>query len=187
MATAPQAPGPAERPLADTLAPDEALVGLGANLGDARATLLAAREALARLPGCRLLACSSLYRSAPIEAGGPDFLNAVALLHCRQAPAALLAALHAIEQAHGRERPYLNAPRTLDLDLLLHGQRHSADAALRLPHPRLHQRAFVLLPLLELRPALQVPGLGALAAQLPGVAGQRIERLPPAEAPGWPA
>lgn len=186
MATAPEAPWPAEPPPADTLAPDEALVGLGANLGDARATLQAARHALAALPGCRLLACSALYRSAPVEAGGPDFLNAVALLRCTLAPAALLAALHAIEQAHGRERPYLNAPRTLDLDLLLHGQQQCAEAALRLPHPRLHLRAFVLLPLLELRPALQVPGLGALAAQLPAVAGQRIERLPPAAAPGWP-
>lgn len=161
-------------------------MGLGANLGDARATLRAARDALAALPGCRLLACSALYRSAPVEAGGPDFLNAVALLHCTLAPPALLAALHGIEQAHGRERPFLNAPRTLDLDLLLHGQQQCADAALQLPHPRLHQRAFVLLPLLALRPALQVPGLGALDAWLPAVAGQRIERLPPAETPGWP-
>ncbi|MEK8050197.1 2-amino-4-hydroxy-6-hydroxymethyldihydropteridine diphosphokinase [Ideonella sp. DXS22W] len=161
------------------MAPHEALVGLGANLGDARAALRAALDALAALPGCRVLACSSLYRSAPVDADGPDFLNAVALLHTPLAPAALLAALHGIEQAQGRARPYRNAPRTLDLDLLLHGDHRSQTAALTLPHPRLHQRAFVLLPLLELRPQLQVPGLGPLAAWLDGVAGQRIERLPP--------
>lgn len=162
-------------PGATTLAPREALVGLGANLGDARATLGAACVALAALPGARLLACSSIYRSAPIDATGPDFFNAVALLDTPLPPDQLLAALQRIEQAHGRERPYPNAPRTLDLDLLLHGSHQCATATLTLPHPRLHQRAFVLRPLLELCPALQVAGLGALAARLPAVADQRIE------------
>jgi 2-amino-4-hydroxy-6-hydroxymethyldihydropteridine diphosphokinase len=152
-----------------------AYVGLGANLGDARASVCAAAQALGLLPGTVLLGVSSLYRSAPVDAGGPDFINAVAQLSTTLAPAALLHALHAIEREHGRERPYLNAPRTLDLDLLLHGESASQDARLTLPHPRLHQRAFVLLPLLELAPALQAPGLGRLSDFLPGVADQRIQ------------
>lgn len=162
---------------ATRLAPREALVGLGANLGDARATLQAACAALAALPGSRLLACSALYRSAPIAADGPDFLNAVALLDTPLPPHDLLAALQAIEQAHGRQRPYPNAPRTLDLDLLLHGAQQCTTPMLTLPHPRLHQRAFVLRPLLDLCPALQVDGLGPLAGHLSAVAEQRIERL----------
>lgn len=177
VATAPDGGPPSWRPARQALGSTEALVGLGANLGDARATLQAALGALAALPGCRLEACSSFYRSAPIEAGGPDFLNAVALLDAPLPSGVLLAALHGIERAHGRERPYLNAPRTLDLDLLLHGQAQHATPALCLPHPRLHRRAFVLLPLLELCPALRVPGLGALASWLPQVADQRIERV----------
>ncbi|MDT7835788.1 2-amino-4-hydroxy-6-hydroxymethyldihydropteridine diphosphokinase [Aquabacterium sp. OR-4] len=160
------------------MATGEALVGLGANLGDAPATLQAALDALAALPGCRVRACSALYRSAPVDADGPDFYNAVAWLDGVPPPEALLAALHAIEHQHGRARPYLNAPRTLDLDLLLHGPLQRSSPALWLPHPRLHLRAFVLRPLLELRPALCVPGLGALADHLPAVAAQRIERLP---------
>lgn len=165
-------------PGAATLAPRDAWVGLGANLGDARATLHAACAALALLPGTRLLACSSVYRSAPVDATGPDFLNAVALLDTPLEPDELLAALQHIERMHGRQRPYPNAPRTLDLDLLLHGARQCATPTLTLPHPRLHLRAFVLHPLLELRPDLDVPGLGVLASHLPAVADQRIAREP---------
>src|SRR5580765_132448 len=98
-----------------------AYIGLGANLGDARAALSSAVDALAALPHTRLVALSSLYRTAPIDSSGPDYLNAVAALDTALDPDALLAALQAIEQGHGRERPYRNAPRTLDLDLLLHG------------------------------------------------------------------
>ncbi len=153
-------------------------IGIGANLGDARATVQAALQALASLPGCSLRQMSSVYRSAPVDAGGPDFYNAVAVLDTTLTPAALLGALQAIEQNFGRQRPFVNAPRTLDLDLLLAGDQVVNTPVLTVPHPRLHQRAFVLLPLLELNPALAAPGLGPLASYLPTTAGQRIERLP---------
>lgn len=157
-----------------------AYVGLGANLGDARAALAQALAALDALPGTRRVATSSIYRSAPIDSSGPDYLNAVAALDTTLDPYALLAALQAIELAHGRERPYRNAPRTLDLDLLLHGEQVLDDPALTLPHPRLHLRAFVLRPLAEIAPALVVPGRGPVAALLPTVADQAVEPCPPA-------
>ena len=156
-----------------------AYVGIGANLGDARATVAAAIAALGRLPGCVLRQVSSLYRTAPVDATGPDFFNAVAALASHQSPEALLAALQAIEQAFGRQRPFHHAPRTLDLDLLLHGEARRATPRLTLPHPRLHLRAFVLQPLLEIAPDLAVPGLGALAAWLPATAGQSVARWGP--------
>lgn len=154
-----------------------AYIGLGANLGDLALTLRQALQALAALPQSRLVAVSSAYRSAPIEAGGPDYLNAVAALETSLPAQDLLLALQAIELQHGRERPYINAPRTLDLDLLLYGQASIATASLTVPHPRLGQRAFVLHPLLELSPGLSAPGLGTLAALVPAVADQSIERL----------
>ncbi len=154
-----------------------AWVGLGANLGDARATLAAALDALAALPGTRLVAQSSIWRSAPVEARGPDFLNAVAALDTTLAPLDLLAALQAIEARHGRERPYHHAPRTLDLDLLAHGDSMLRTPALTLPHPRLHRRAFVLEPLAELAPNLVLPGLGPLAPWRAAAADQVVERL----------
>ncbi|OON60436.1 2-amino-4-hydroxy-6-hydroxymethyldihydropteridine diphosphokinase [Massilia sp. KIM] len=153
-----------------------AYVGIGANLGDARANVLDAIERLRALPGARLLAASSLYRSAPIDSGGDDYVNAVAALDTELAPQALLEALQGIEQAHGRERPYRNAPRTLDLDLLLYGERSIATATLTVPHPRMHERAFVLAPLLEIAPDLAIPGLGPAAGFVPQVAGQFITR-----------
>ena len=131
-----------------------AYIGVGANLGDARATVCAALAALATLADSRLVLASALYRSAPVDAVGPDFINAVAALDTAMAPLALLAALQAIEQQFGRLRPYRNAPRTLDLDLLLHGDAALQTPALTLPHPRLHQRAFVLRPLLQIAPTL---------------------------------
>jgi len=152
-------------------------VGLGANLGDARAALDAALQALAGLPRTQLLRCSSIYRSAPIDSSGPDYLNAVAELQTTLAPLELLRHLQAIELGQGRERPYRNAPRTLDLDLLLHDALVLDSPELTLPHPRLHERAFVLLPLAELAPQLQVPGRGPVAALLEEVRDQRIERL----------
>jgi len=159
-----------------------AWVGIGANLGDARANVLDAVERLARVPGVRLLRASSLYRTAPIDSSGDDYVNAVAAVDTDLDAHALLAALHGIEQAHGRERPYRNAPRTLDLDLLLYGDERIDDApALVVPHPRMHERAFVLVPLaevaLDLAPALRIPGRGGLAALLPMVAGQAIDKL----------
>ena len=159
-------------------ADERVFVGLGANLGDARATLDAAVQGLAALPQTRLVAVSPVYRSLPVDAQGPDFFNAVAELRCSLEPETLLAHLHALEQVHGRERPYLNAPRTLDLDLLLFGARIQHTPTLTLPHPRLHQRAFVLLPLLELARGLALPALGDLAPWAAAAAGQRLERLP---------
>lgn len=152
-----------------------AYIGIGGNLGDAALTVRQAIERLQPLGGLR---CSSLYRSAPVDAQGPDFINAVVELQTALSPMELLATLQAIELDFGRQRPYRNAPRTLDLDLLLHGDAHMDTQALTLPHPRLHQRAFVLLPLLELAPELQAPGLGLLADHLPAIADQAIERLP---------
>ena len=156
-----------------------AWVGLGANLGNARDSLDAAFVALATLPGTRLRAASSLYRTAPVDSSGPDYLNAVVQLDTRLVPLALLSELQRIELAHGRERPYRNAPRTLDLDLLLYGMRKIATQALTVPHPRLHERAFVLHPMAELAPLLVVPGRGPVADMLQNMAGQRIARLPP--------
>ena len=155
----------------------QAYIGLGANLGVPRAALREAIEALAALPDTSLRAASSFYRTAPVDAVGPDFLNAVVQLDTRLAPHALLAALQRIEQTHGRERPYRNAPRTLDLDLLLYGGQVIDTPTLTVPHPRLHERAFVLLPLAEIAPLLNVPGRGRVADLLVPVAGQRIDRL----------
>ena len=135
-----------------------AWVGLGANLGQPASTLAAALTELAALPDTGLLAVSSLYRSAPVDATGPDFVNAVAHLQTGLTAWQLLAALQAIEQAHGRQRPYRNAPRTLDLDLLLYGDASINEPALQVPHPRMHERAFVLAPLAEVRPDRVLPG-----------------------------
>ncbi|TDP63065.1 2-amino-4-hydroxy-6-hydroxymethyldihydropteridine diphosphokinase [Roseateles toxinivorans] len=156
---------------------EKAFIGLGANLGDARATLDAALAALQQLPQTEWLGCSSFYRTAPVDAHGPDYLNAVAALRTGLSPQALLSALQAIERANGRERPYRNAPRTLDLDLLLYGNQVLDTSALQLPHPRMHQRAFVLAPLLEIDPGVQIPGQGAAAPLLAGLGDQTMQRL----------
>lgn len=156
-----------------------AYIGLGANLGDARAALEAAMQALAALPDTRLRRRSSLYRSAPIESSGPDYLNAVAELDTELAPLELLHALQSVERDHGRERPYRNAPRTLDLDLLLYDDLRLDMPELTLPHPRAHQRAFVLLPLAELAPQLQLAGKGPVAELLAQVRDQSIEKVEP--------
>jgi len=151
--------------------PVTAHVALGANLGDARATVSAAIAALDRLPQTRLLCASGLYRSAPWEASGPDFINAVAAIETGLDAHELLRALQALELQAGRERPYRNAPRTLDLDLLLYGDAVIDSPELSVPHPRLRERAFVLLPLAEISPAL------VSADALQAVAAQAIERL----------
>ncbi|MFA5522544.1 MAG: 2-amino-4-hydroxy-6-hydroxymethyldihydropteridine diphosphokinase [Castellaniella sp.] len=162
-----------------------AYVGLGANLGDMQASLNSALQALDALPQTRVEAVSSRYASAPVGAEGPDYLNAVARLETGLAPLALLDALQAVETAHGRRRPYPNAPRSLDLDLLLYDDIHLDTARLILPHPRMHERAFVLLPLLELDAALHLTQ-GEPAQLLAACADQRIRRLAdprPAPAP----
>jgi 2-amino-4-hydroxy-6-hydroxymethyldihydropteridine diphosphokinase len=157
---------------------ERVFVGLGANLGDARATLQAALLELGALPNTALVAQSPTYASKPIAATGPDYVNAVAELLTALEPADLLVALQAIESRFGRQRPYPNAPRTLDLDLLLYGQRALATATLTVPHPRLHQRAFALLPLLDLAPDLSHPLLGPFAAFVPSVSTQSVHQLP---------
>lgn len=161
-----------------TAVPVLAYVGLGANLGDTAATLKAALQALSELPGTQLLRTSSFYRTAPIDSHGPDYLNAVVAVQTTLTPDGLLAHLQRIEQAGGRERPYRNAPRTLDLDLLLYGEARLASSALTVPHPRLHERAFVLVPLAEIAPAgLVIPGHGALQNLLTLAADQAIHKL----------
>jgi 2-amino-4-hydroxy-6-hydroxymethyldihydropteridine diphosphokinase len=155
-----------------------ACVGIGANQGDARANVLDAIERLSRLPGAKLLRTSSLYRTAPIDSSGDDYVNAVAALDTELDAHTVLQSLFAIEQAHGRERPYRNAPRTLDLDLLLYGDEIIDDApGLIVPHPRMHERALVLAPLVEAAPGLVIPGRGAVTTLLAHVGDQGIAIL----------
>ena len=157
-----------------------ASIGLGANLNDPAAQVEYALAELDRLPGTRLIARSSLYASAPVGyVDQPDFINAVAQVETSLAPRALLAALLDIEHRHGRERSYRNAPRTLDLDLLLYGNAHFHEEALTLPHPRMCERGFVLLPLLEIAPDTVIPGRGPAADWLAGCVDQAVSALPP--------
>ena len=159
-----------------------AYIAIGANLGQAQRSVQQAMQALGQLPLTRLLAGSSLYRTAPIasdparptSATGPDYINAVAAIVTGLTAPDLLLHLQALELAAGRERPYADAPRTLDLDILLYGDAKINTAQLFVPHPRMAQRAFVLVPLAEIAPAL------VSAAQLAAVAHQAIEKLLPA-------
>ena len=148
-----------------------ATVGLGANPGNPQAAVAGAIASIAAVEGVKLVAQSAFYRSAPIDSSGPDYVNAVIQLHTTLSAPALLAQLQTIEQGAGRERPYRNAPRTLDLDLLLFGDAHIQSPALTVPHPRMWQRAFVLLPLAEIAPAL------VSAVQLDSVKDQILERV----------
>lgn len=157
-------------------------VGLGANLGDAAANVRAAARQLGQLPETALVAVSGLYRSAPLEAVGPDYVNAVAELRSTLEPSALLAQLQGVELGFGRVRGHHNAPRTLDLDLLFHGARRIAEPALTLPHPRAHQRAFVLAPLAELAPDWRLADGRSVTQALAALAAdpaQRTQRLSP--------
>lgn len=150
-----------------------AYVALGANLGDAQAAVRQALRDLDGLPQTRLLCASALYRSTPVDSSGPDYINAVAELRTRLSAHELLAQLQRLEQQAGRARPWRNAPRTLDLDILLYGEQRLDDPVLTLPHPRMWERAFVLRPLADIAPAL------VSTQQLQGVAQQRITRLVP--------
>jgi 2-amino-4-hydroxy-6-hydroxymethyldihydropteridine diphosphokinase len=152
-------------------AAQQAAIGLGANLGDARATVEQALRDLAGLPATRLIKASSLYLSAPLDSSGPDYVNAVALVDTELGALDLLHALQALENLAGRERPFRNAPRTLDLDLLWLGEVKIDSPELTLPHPRMHERAFVLHPLAEICPERIAPG------DLERVADQRLQRL----------
>lgn len=161
----------------------DAFIGLGANLGDPQAAVGEALAALARLPSTRLIAVSSLYRTAPVDADGPDFVNAVARVETTLEPGVLLRGLQDIEARFGRQRPYRNSPRTLDLDLLLYDDLRVDEPLLQVPHPRMHQRAFVLAPLAEIDPQRRIPGQPALAELLATCSGQAIEQLRPAPVP----
>jgi len=150
--------------------PVTAFIALGANLGDARVAVLQALDALSALPETRLIARSRLYHTAPHEASGPDFINAVAWVETSLQPLALLHALQTLEAQAGRERPYRHAPRTLDLDLIFHGDASLDTPELTLPHPRWRERAFVLWPLAEICPERVTP------AMLDAVRHQHLER-----------
>lgn len=158
-------------------------VGLGANEGDVIDTLNAAVEALRALQDCSFVAVSPFYRSAPVDAEGPDYTNAVAALDTTIEPYDLLLALLDIELRLGRKRrtgeSQVKSSRKVDLDLLLHGPLQMRSTPLSLPHPRMHHRAFVLRPLLDLAPDIEVPGYGPAASLLDAVAHQRIERIEP--------
>jgi 2-amino-4-hydroxy-6-hydroxymethyldihydropteridine diphosphokinase len=154
-----------------------AYIGIGANLGDASANVDDALARLAALEGSALVAASGKYRTAPIDSSGDDYINAVACIDTALGAPALLAALHGIELAHGRERPYRNAPRTLDLDILVYDGQRIDLPSLQVPHPRMLERAFVLVPLLEIAPGIEVPGHGAAQAHLAAVAGQSIDKV----------
>ncbi|MEO6971810.1 MAG: 2-amino-4-hydroxy-6-hydroxymethyldihydropteridine diphosphokinase [Rhodoferax sp.] len=146
-------------------------VALGANLGDAAATVGCAMDAIDGLPGTRVTRRSSLYRTAPVDASGPDYINAVVEVSTALTAPQLLEQLQKLELAAGRERSYRNAPRTLDLDLLLHGDASLQSPTLTIPHPRMFERAFVLVPLAEIAPQR------VSAAQLHHVGSQAILRL----------
>ncbi len=155
----------------------QTFIALGSNLDDPEFQVRRAFEELARLPSSRLLAHSSLYRSGPIGLlDQPDFINAVAHIETALGPHDLLDALLKIEHRHGRVRESSNAPRTLDLDMLMYDDLQCDERCLILPHPRMHQRAFVLQPLLEIAPDCRIPGRGTVAELLPLCAGQRIKR-----------
>lgn len=155
-----------------------AYVGLGANLDDPRRQLEQAFRDIDRIEGTRVMRRSSLYRSAPLGyADQPDFVNAVAQLETALPARALLSELQAIEARHGRRRSFANAPRPLDLDLLLFGEERIASPELTLPHPRMHERAFVLMPLIEIAPEAAVPGRGKASDLLERCASQAVQRI----------
>lgn len=155
-----------------------AYIGIGSNLEDPRAQVLRAFDELSHLPDTRVTARSSLYRTAPIGyAAQPDFINAVAALDTQLPAEALLHELQAVEARHHRARSFPNAPRTLDLDLLLYGDARIDQPGLSVPHPRMHERAFVLQPLIEIAPQVQIPQRGAASRCLAASADQKIERV----------
>jgi 2-amino-4-hydroxy-6-hydroxymethyldihydropteridine diphosphokinase len=155
-----------------------AFVALGANLNDPVAQVRAGAAALDRLPDTHRIACSSLYRTAPVgRTDQPDFINAVCAIETGLPARELMQALLEIERQHGRVRDIAGGPRTLDLDLLLYGDSVLDEPGLTVPHPRLHERAFVLYPLQEIAPGLAIPGCGRVEDLAAGCAGQGIERL----------
>jgi len=156
-----------------------AFIGLGSNLAQPSIQVLQAMQAIDRLPQTRVVARSSLYRSAPVGyLQQPDFINAVVRVETALAPLALLQALLALEQESGRTREFQNAPRTLDLDVLLYDDIQHHEHGLTVPHPQMHKRAFVLQPLLEIAPECVIPGVGSAAAAMHYCQDQQLEKLP---------
>jgi len=153
------------------------MIGLGSNLGDSRAVLERTLGRLRNHTRLSVIRVSSLYRTAPVGAEGPDFLNAVVALDSPAEPDEMLVIAQSLEALEARARPYRNAPRTLDVDLLLAGSLVIASPQLTLPHPRMHQRAFVLRPLLEIDASAEIPGLGQAADWLRQCLDQPIERI----------
>lgn len=156
----------------------KAFIGFGGNIGDTRQLITDAIVCLAQRSELHILAKSCFYQSAPVEALGGDYINAVIEIETELTPYGLLHICQAIEQEFGRERPYANAPRTLDLDILFYEGVTQNETELMLPHPKIIERSFVLLPLLEIAPDFFLPNFGQLKAYLPKVAHQRIEKLP---------
>lgn len=157
-----------------------AYVGIGSNLDEPEAQVRLGMRALGSLPQTTVTVCSSVYRSTPVGVTGqPDFVNAVCRLETRLDAGALLAALLELEAAHGRTREIPHGPRILDLDMLLYGEETFQSPTLTVPHPRVHERAFVLYPLEEIAPDLNVPGLGPVAQLAAACADQQIEKLGP--------
>lgn len=155
-----------------------AFIGLGSNLENPCKQVSHALQALAGLPHIRVLARSSFYRSAPVGyLEQPDFINAVAQLETTLSPRALLDALLELERDCGRTREFRNAPRTLDLDVLLYDDLRHHEHNLTIPHPQMHLRAFVLQPLLEIAPDCVIPGVGSVAEALSGCRQQQLERI----------
>ncbi len=152
-------------------APVVAYIGLGANLGDPRTTVMQAMQAIADTDGVALTRQSTLYTSSPVDSSGPDFVNAVVEVLTRLPAMRLLEQLQAIESRAGRVRPYRHAPRTLDLDILLYADSRIDKHRLTVPHPRMMQRAFVLVPLAEIAPQY------VSAEQLRAVEEQTVARI----------
>ena len=150
-------------------------IGIGANLGDAKTTVIRTIQTLGDHDAFTHIHASSLYRSEPIDSTGPDYINAAVTAQTKLTPEQTLMALQAIENASGRERPYTNAPRTLDLDLLLYDSVQMNSATLTLPHPRMHLRAFVLIPLAQIDSNIKIPGRGEISNLLKTLTDQVIE------------
>lgn len=158
-----------------------AFIGIGSNLDEPVSRVRSALAELGRLPSTRVVRCSSLYRTAPVGyLEQPDFINAVARIDTTLDPHRLLAALLEIEERHGRVRSVPNAPRTLDLDILLYGDRTIDERGLSIPHPRMHERAFVLVPLAEIAPEIVIPGRGSAVALLARATADGVSLVGPA-------
>jgi 2-amino-4-hydroxy-6-hydroxymethyldihydropteridine diphosphokinase len=154
-----------------------AFIGLGGNIGDVKQLIKDAIVCLAQRPELKVITRSCMYKSAPVDAEGADFINAVISLETKLSPQELLLICQEIEFQFGRERSYKNAPRTLDLDILTYDTISISDHNLTIPHPRMTERAFVLLPLLEISPHLDLPGLGKISEYVKNLSHQRIEKI----------